>query len=141
MTEYSDLIAGAHVGRPRFVAWVEALTEPLRVARERLAGLREEFDVDSAVGKQLDAIGDRVGVTRKLPIKLTGMYFALDGIDGPGLDFGIWKGPYDPSDGMTELGDETFRAVIKAKILANHWDGTNESLPQIPVRNAVLLWR
>ena len=130
MTEYSELIAGAHVGREKFVAWVETLTEPLRKARERLASLSNDFDVDKAIGKQLDAIGDRVGVSRRLPIKLTGVYFALDNKDGPGLDFGVWKGPFDPSDGMTELGDETFRAVLKAKILANHWNGTNESLPQ-----------
>lgn len=128
-TEYTDLIAGAHVGKPRFTEWLFELTEPLRVARERLAALRTDFDVDTAVGKQLDAVGARIGVSRNLPLTLTGVYFALDDVDGIGLDRGVWKGAYDPVDGMTTLGDDTYRAVIKAKILANHWDGTNGSLP------------
>lgn len=128
--EYTDLIAGAHVDKPRFTQWVYELTEPLRIARERLAALRQDFDVDSAVGAQLDAVGARVGISRNLPTTLSGVYFALDDVDGIGLDRGVWKGVYDPDDGMTRLGDDTYRAVIKAKILSNHWDGTNKTLPQ-----------
>lgn len=127
--EYTDLIAGAHVGRERFTRWVFELTEPLREARERLAALRTQFDVDSAVGDQLDGIGARVGISRSLPMTLTGVYFALDDVDGIGLDRGVWKGKYDPVDGITTLDDAMYRAVIKGKILANHWDGTNGSLP------------
>lgn len=128
--EYTDLIAGAHVDKERFTAWVSALTEPLRIARERLAALREDFDVDKAIGKQLDAVGARVGIARSLPMTLTGVYFALDDHGGIGLDRGVWKGPYDPTDGMTTLDDDTYRAVIKAKILSNNWNGTNETLSQ-----------
>ena len=127
--EYTDLITGYHVGKDRYTAWVFTLTEPLRIARERLAALREDFDVDTAIGAQLDAVGVRVGVSRTLPMTLTDVYFALDDVDGIGLDLGVWKGQYDPVDGTTTLGDETYRAVIKAKIAQNHWDGTRGSLP------------
>lgn len=127
--EYTDLIAGYHVGKERYTAWVFTLTEPLRIARERLASLREDFDVDTAIGAQLDAVGVRVGVSRILPMTLTDVYFALDDTGGIGLDLGVWKGVYDPVDGTTTLGDETYRAVIKAKIAQNHWDGTRGSLP------------
>lgn len=127
--DYTDLIAGYHVGKDRYTAWVFTLTEPLRIARERLAALREDFDVDTAIGAQLDAVGVRVGVSRNLPMTLTDVYFALDDVDGIGLDLGVWKGQYDPVDGTTTLGDETYRAVIKAKIAQNHWDGTRGSLP------------
>lgn len=127
--EYTDLIAGYHVGKDRYTSWVFTLTEPLRIARERLAALREDFDVDTAIGAQLDAVGVRVGVSRTLPMTLTDVYFALDDVDGIGLDLGVWKGQYDPVDGTTTLGDETYRAVIKAKIAQNHWDGTRGSLP------------
>lgn len=127
--EYTDLIAGYHVGKERYTSWVFTLTEPLRIARERLAALREDFDVDTAIGAQLDAVGVRVGVSRNLPMTLTDVYFALDDVDGIGLDLGVWKGVYDPVDGTTTLGDETYRAVIKAKIAQNHWDGTRGSLP------------
>lgn len=127
--EYTELIAGYHFDKPKFTQWVFELTEPLRVAKERLAALRKDFDVDVAVGAQLDAVGARVGISRQLPMTLTGVYFALDDDGGIGLDRGVWKGTYDPVDGLTTLGDETYRAVIKAKILANHWDGTNGKLP------------
>lgn len=127
--DYTDLIAGYHVGKERYTSWVFTLTEPLRIARERLAALREDFDVDTAIGAQLDAVGVRVGVSRVLPMTLTDVYFALDDVDGIGLDLGVWKGVYDPVDGTTTLGDETYRAVIKAKIAQNHWDGTRGSLP------------
>lgn len=127
--EYTQLIAGYHVGKTRYEAWVYTLTEPLRLARERLAALREDFDVDTAIGAQLDAVGVRVGVSRNLPMTLTDVYFALDDSGGIGLDLGVWKGEYDPVDGTTTLGDETYRAVIKAKIAQNHWDGTRGSLP------------
>lgn len=128
--EYTGLIAGYHVDRPNFQEWVYTLTEPLLLARQRLSGLREEFDVDTAVGVQLDAVGVRVGVSRQLPLKLTDVYFALDDVDGYGFDFGLWKGPYDPDDGITVLDDETYRAVIKAKILSNKWNGENGTLPE-----------
>lgn len=128
--EYTDLIAGYHVDRPDYQEWVYTLTEPLRIARERLANLRSDFDVDSAIGTQLDAIGVRVGISRTLPIRLTGVYFALDDDGGVGLDFGVWKGVYDPDDGTTTLDDETYRAVIKAKILSNKWNGENGTLPE-----------
>lgn len=127
--EYTELIAGYHVGKARYTSWVFTLTEPLRIARERLAAMREDFDVDTAIGAQLDAVGVRVGVSRNLPMTLTDVYFALDDVDGIGLDLGVWKGVYDPVDGTTTLGDETYRAVIKAKIAQNHWDGTRGSLP------------
>lgn len=127
--EYTDLIAGYHVGKDKFQQWVFTLTEPLRIARERLAALRDDFDVDKAVGPQLDAIGVRVGVSRSLPMTLTDVYFALDDVDGIGLDLGVWKGTYDPVDGTATLDDEIYRSVIKAKIAQNHWDGTRGTLP------------
>lgn len=127
--EYTDLIAGYHVDKSKYQEWVYTLTEPLRLARERLANLRRDFDVDTAIGAQLDAIGVRVGISRTLPLRITGVYFELDNAD-VGLDFGIWKGRYDPSDGTTTLDDETYRAVIKAKILSNKWNGENGTLPE-----------
>ena len=127
--EYTDLIAGYHVGKEKYQQWIFELTEPLRLARERLAQMQSDFDVDKAVGVQLDALGVRVGVSRNIPMVLRNVYFALDNLDGVGLDRGVWKGRYDPADGTTTLDDETYRSVIKSKILQNHWNGTRETLP------------
>lgn len=127
---YTELIAGAHFDQPRYQQFIYELTEPLNEARKRLAVFYKHFDVDTAVGVQLDAVGVRVGISRCLPMKLVGVYFALDDVDGVGFDKGVWKGQFDPSDGMVTLDDETYRAVIKTKILANKFDGKNESVPE-----------
>lgn len=127
---YTELIAGAHFEKPKYQKFIFEITEPLNIARERLALLYKAFDVDTAVGVQLDAVGVRVGISRRLPMKLIGIYFALDDVDGVGFDRGVWKGRYDPDDGMVTLDDETYRRVIKTKILANKFDGKNESVPE-----------
>ena len=127
--QYTELIAGAHRNKEKFQEWIFTLTEPLNEAREKLIEMQKLFDVETAVGDQLDAVGARVGASRYLPVMLTDVYFALDDYMGIGLDLGVWKGPYDPGDGLVRLDDETFRAVIKSTILMNHWDGQNGSLP------------
>ena len=129
--EYTELIAGGHPRQPKYVDWVYTLTEPLRVAKQRLIDLQQAFNLDYAVGDQLDALGARIGIGRELPMRLTGIYFALDDEDGIGLDLGLWKGRFDPTDGVTRLDDELYRSVLKSKILINHWDGKNGSLPDL----------
>ncbi|NHN33576.1 DUF2612 domain-containing protein [Paenibacillus sp. S3N08] len=57
------------------------------------------FDIDNAIGKQLDTLGEIVGRSRK-------------------VDF-------QPTDGSSpELDDANFRLIIKTKIATNQWDGT-----------------
>lgn len=126
--EYTALIAGAHVDKPKYVEWVYTLTEIFAEARRRLRKLVEDFDLDTAVGKQLDAIGVRVGISRQLPVTLSGIYFAFDDVDGLGFDFGIWKGRYEDGTTTSILDDETYRNVIRAKIMMNHFSGKNEDL-------------
>lgn len=126
--EYTKLIAGAHVDKPKYVEWVWFLTEIFAEQRRRLRKLVDDFDLDTAVGKQLDAIGVRVGITRNLPVTLTGIYFAFDDVNGKGFDYGVWKGRYDDGSATTVLDDETYRNVIRAKIMMNHFSGKNEDL-------------
>ncbi|MGN5479535.1 DUF2612 domain-containing protein [Cupriavidus basilensis] len=37
------------------------------------------------------------------------------------------KGPFDPDTVLTSLDDDVYRPAIRAKIGANHWDGTMET--------------
>jgi hypothetical protein len=82
-----------------------------------------EYDLDNAVGSQLDVIGQWVGISRILDSPIKNVYFSFD-IPNLGFDNGLWMGPYDPSTGLVNLPDDYYRLVIKAKILNNHWDGT-----------------
>ena len=126
LSQYTDLITSEHNKRPKFMAVVETLAEPMVDLQNVLSAMPGKFDLDNAVGDQLGTIGLWVGISRDVPVPLTGVYFSLD-IDGLGFDQGSWKGPFDPDAGLTRLDDDTYRLVIRAKIGANHWDGTLES--------------
>ena len=126
--EYTDLIAGAHRGKERFAEWIFQLTAPLKTARERLAGMVGDFDVDRAEGAQLDAVGVRVGLNRKLKTTISDVFFAFDDVGGAGFDKGIWKEPRDSTYGITELGDGVFRTLVKAKVALNQYGGCNEDV-------------
>lgn len=125
--KYTDLIAGYHFEKPLFTQWIYALTQPLITAQNRLAEMQADFDIDTAVGAQLDAVGVRVGISRKLPVSITGVFFSFD-IVGVGFDEGVWLGRYESPDGITILDDGTYRNILKTKVLVNHWDGTVEGL-------------
>lgn len=124
--KYTDLIAGAHTERERYVSWVYALTEPLVAAKNRLAQMVLDFDVDYAEGAQLDALAVRIGLSRKIQEPIKDVFFAFDDVDGIGFDFGAWKEAKDDAYSITTLGDEVFRRLLKAKIALNQYSGKNE---------------
>ncbi|AIT21533.1 hypothetical protein BTN_2331 [Burkholderia thailandensis E254] len=125
LNDYTALITSEHSDKPRFMSTLGVLVQPLVDQMNLLASMPGKFDLDVAVGDQLDTVGLWVGVSRRIRTPLTGIYFSFD-IAGLGFDQGIWKGPFDPDTGLTVLDDDTYRLVIRAKIGANHWDGTLE---------------
>lgn len=126
LSDYTRLITSQHRQRPKFVSTVAALVQPMVDVMNVLASMPGKFDLDAAVDAQLDDVGRWVGISRDVAVPLTGVYFSFDTI-GVGFDQGSWKGPFDPDTGLTRLDNETYRLVIRAKIGANHWDGTLES--------------
>lgn len=130
MSKYTDLITNYHAGKPLFFQHVDLSTRPLTDVSTSLNSLITAFDIDTAVGVQLDILGEWIGRSRIVSVPISGIYFSFD-TDGLGFDQGVWQGPYDPDSGYTALSDETYRVILKAKIAINNWDGTNDSLPQI----------
>lgn len=130
MSKYTDLITNYHAGKPKFVAHVDLSTRPLTDASKSIQSLISAFDIDSAVGVQLDVLGEWIGRTRIVRQPIAGVYFSFD-TDGLGWDQGVWQGPYDPDAGYTSLSDDTYRIVLKAKIAINNWNGQNDTLPPI----------
>ncbi|OWT69202.1 MULTISPECIES: DUF2612 domain-containing protein [unclassified Achromobacter] len=128
--KYLDLITAEHRDKPNFSAMVGAVSQCFVDAQAVFGQMVTAYDLDSAIGKQLDAVGEWVGISRNVQTLLTGVYFSFD-IDGLGFDQGVWQGPFDPDSGVTSLDDDTYRLLIRAKIGANHWDGTLEGSAQI----------
>ena len=129
LAEYLGLITSWHSTRPRFMNTVAALIQPLVDSQDMLAKLTADFDLDTAIGVQLDQVGQWIGRTRYVKQPITGVFFSFDLPDQRvGFDQGVWLGKYDPTDGIIALDDETYRAVLKLQAIANQWDGTLASI-------------
>lgn len=125
--DYSDLITQFHIHRPKFHATVRALAQAAVQIGETAASLPEAFDLDSAIGVQLDAVGKWIGRDRFIPYPLDTFWFSLDDFVR-GLDMAVWKTSYDADYGTYRLADEDFRRLLYAQIGMNYWDGTMETL-------------
>jgi uncharacterized protein DUF2612 len=120
---YLDLITNEHEGQPNFTATVSLSVQPFVDEQNVLLAMPGEYDLDVAAGAQLDAVGLWVGVSRFVSTPLANVYFTW-GSASLGWGLGTWKGPYDPSTGLVELDDSTYRLLITTRIAANEWDGT-----------------
>ena len=99
---YMKLITSEYADKPNYNAYVKSFLDKVSPIVDSFDSFNTLFNIDNAVGDQLDKIGQIVGVQRELPIS-------------------------DP-DIPSVLDDDLFRAVIKARIYSNLWDGTNEGL-------------
>lgn len=122
LSNYTALLTSQHRSKPKFAAWVEAITAPLAENVETMRQLYSAFDLDTARGAQLDTIGVWVGADRRVLTPLN-IFFSFDA-PGLGFDQGVWRGPYETNTGVTRLDDETYRALIRVKVAANMWDGS-----------------
>jgi len=121
--KYTSLITSEHNKKPNFMKVVEVNTKFYAHVQDILSGFINDFDIDSAVGAQLDTIGLWAGVSRFIKSPLTGIYFEW-GAASVGWSSGIWQGDFSPTSGLTSLPDDIYRTLIRAKIAANSWDGT-----------------
>ena len=101
--DYMDLVIPEHRTRPKFAAWVKSALDPVQSAQDLLNALPAQYDIDHAVGIQLDRIGDILGRPRRLP--------------------------FQPSEGVSPIMDDNnYRLVLKATIISEHFDGTIPNL-------------
>lgn len=85
MSKYTNLITNYHRGKSLFVDHVDLSTRPLIDTSTALQNLITAFEIDSAVGVQLDVPGEWIGRTRIVSQPISGIYFSLD-TDGFGWD-------------------------------------------------------
>lgn len=129
--EYLALITSEHALKPKFTGTVALSVAPfvrLRNVFDQMSS--STFDLDNALGKSLDMIGEWIGLSRNINVPISGVYFAFD-TPGLGFDQGVWKGPFDPDTGIVSLDDDTYRLALRAKIGINMWDGTFEKTKDV----------
>lgn len=106
LSYYVGLLTSEYKLAPNLNSWLYALLGPLDDATNCLSDFNEAFDLDLAVGAQLDILG---GIITGNPDARTV--------------------PFEPSGGVSPvLTDDTFRLLLKATIAINHWDGLVSSL-------------
>ncbi|WP_435321790.1 DUF2612 domain-containing protein [Klebsiella sp. HN106] len=130
MSKYTDLITNYHAGKPKFVDHVDLSTRPLIDVSTATSGLVAAFDVDTAVGNQLDILGEWIGIDRTVAAPISGVFLEWDK-ERVGWDQGVWLGHYQSTDELTYLSDDVYRIVLKARIGINNWNGQNRTLPNI----------
>lgn len=131
MDKYTELISSQHRQQPKFTATVETLTEAVAHIKTVVQKIPYAFDLDEAVGAQLDIVGLWVGQSRYIKDTIPAEFFGF--FDTPAaLGFGeegmLWIGGrwYEEGESTLEtskLNDHFYRMLIRAKIVKNHYRG------------------
>lgn len=103
--DYVGLATSQHQQKPKFNAMLAVQTTPYVDIQACLFSMPSKFDLDSAVGVQLDTVGQLVGIKRAV-VDVTTKQQSI-------------------------LIDDVYRVLLKAKIGANHWDGTIPTMHDI----------
>lgn len=125
LKDYLDLIPSENRDKPIFIATISIFLEVMLRIQDVSKSMIPKFDLDIATGQQLDVIGLWAGINRHIDIPITGVYFSWDDTDVDGWEFGTWQPNLAPVE-ITELPDDAYRTLIRAKIAANQWDGTTD---------------
>jgi hypothetical protein len=120
------LIPPEHAGDANFIAELSLVLQPFVDIATLNVSLPFLFDLDFAVGAQLDATGAWIGQSRNIPVPVQNPWFSFD-TDGLGWDQGFWWGPYDGT-GLATLDDTTYRALLYAVRIANSANGSLASI-------------
>jgi hypothetical protein len=155
---YVNLITSQYQNSPKFLAWLRGLVtsdsawfsgslDPIDNTGNRkglfgvaqdisslLESMDNNFDLDVAIGPQLDVVGQLVGLGRQLtvPVLKTDFGFTWDDVN-LGWDVGLWTddigGGSDTE--VLNLPDDIYRIALKVKIISNMWDGSPAYLYQM----------
>lgn len=123
--DYLKLVTRLHASQPKYTAMLTAVLQPFSDLQSFLNSLPSQFDIDQAIGAQLDIVGQWVGQSRNISVPLPNIFLSFDSPAlANGWDRGIWKGPYATLNGLSALDDDTYRLLLKTIVIANSWDGT-----------------
>lgn len=114
----------------RIEATVKAMLQPLNGAQAALLQLLDERWLDTAVGAQLDGIGDIVGLPRVISDVMYVEFFGFVGQPGiAGFGEGRFRRSYESVvGGSTTLLDPEYRRLLYWKIAINNGHGTTPEI-------------
>ena len=124
---YLDLLIYQYRDKPNASAEIQAIIKPFSDVFDLYNDLENVFDLDLAVGKQLDIIGKIVGLSRTVPLAIPKKYFGFDDDTNTYPYSEIFdsivtypfKELYEEEYTDLQLNDEDYRFFLKAKIAKN----------------------
>ncbi|EOQ63889.1 hypothetical protein F935_01519 [Acinetobacter calcoaceticus ANC 3811] len=139
-SKYIALLTSQHRDKPKFRKTVDVLINPLIDCLEFLNSLNDKFDLDTATGDQLQIIADWVGAPNSIPNAVPVPYFGFQGQPGsltwrdteyPNIKSGYWRESGMSGYTALKMSPQLFKKVIKAKILLNKSDCSEQSAKEI----------
>lgn len=119
-----NLVTSQHNQQPRYMQTVALSVDPYIHGQNTSNSYWTLFDLDTSVGQQEDMLGEWVGITRYVTIDVPS-FFTFNNKE-LGFDKGRWYTAHEVSKQQVRLGDEDYRFLLRARIIANYWDGTIE---------------
>ena len=119
--QYLDLLIIQYSDSPNAVAEVTLKATEYSKIFEFYNSFYDAFDLDLAIGDQLDIIGKIVGIPRIVPFSLAKQFFGFDdNTNSLSFDVGTFFDKFtDVGYTDTELSDIQMRRLIKAKVAKN----------------------
>lgn len=125
-----DRIYAQYRTKPKAVAWYNITRNLANQLGDVAQAVRVMYEIDTAVGAQLDILGRIVVIPRNFiqPVAMTPPQFASSE-NSPG-EFGDDTAMFSTlsSDSDEQMTDDLYRLVIKSKIIKNNSDATTESI-------------
>lgn len=122
-------LSSQYTSSPKLVAMLHALTAFSQEIGQTLYKMLEQTHINTATGPSLDTLGIILGANRHVPTLLPIRYFGFD--DTPrvlGFDTGLFYEEGASLKGVGNLPDETYRRLLRARIICNTMHGTCEDL-------------
>ena len=132
---YAGLLALQYRGKPKAAATIQILVKQA-VADFFAAQIQEAFNLDTAVGAQLDVIAKYIGVNRNSNTPVSVQFFTFADATGSAggngyndtqaasLNAFIYEDANGAGGPTTAFSDIQFRFILKLQIALNHFDGT-----------------
>ena len=123
-----DRIYAQYRTKPKAVAWYQITRKLAAELEDPATAVRVMYDIDTAVGEQLNIIGRIVVVDRTFTGEVAlhpGLFAEPDGAEF-GDEEAVFAAPYVDQDG--QMSDDLYRLVIKSKIIKNNSDATIDSI-------------
>lgn len=137
--KFLSLITSQHKDKPKFIATVKASIDPIIDAIDCMNAMNEKFVIDEANGDQLQIIADWLGAANAIPNSIPIPFFGFE--DQP--ESLTWAetddltiGGYWRESGISDytslpVDSILFKRIVKAKILLNRSDCTEQSAMEI----------